>query len=90
MLLPCLVTGCTTYYRYEEYGYRSVGKLTAVSSQFKIGVYKGDPNVPQALHRGAELPIADAKTFIDLVSTLCAVYNAGQAAAQTTQERRNS
>ena len=46
----------------------------------RINAYKGNPNVSQALHQGAELPIADAKTFIALVSSLCAVYNAGQAA----------
>lgn len=57
---------------------RSKAKEWAGSDVIRISAYKRDPSVSQALHRGAELPIADAKTFITLVSSLCAIYNVGQ------------
>lgn len=78
--------------------YKDVGniRVTYISSQardqsknwsgqdvIRVNAYKTDPSVSQALHPGAELPIADAATFISLISALCAVYNAGRAATSS-------
>lgn len=62
---------------------RNKAKDWAGSDVIRISAYKKDPTVSTALHRGAELPITDARTFIALVSSLCAIYNAGQYAQST-------
>ncbi|MCU7490541.1 MAG: hypothetical protein HF312_02660 [Ignavibacteria bacterium] len=35
-------------------------------------------NEDNSLHLGAELPIASSERFIELISSLCMVYNAGK------------
>jgi hypothetical protein len=62
---------------------RNTTKDWANSDVIRISAYKQDPNVSQAMHRGAELPIEDARTFIALMSSLCAIFNAGQGAQAT-------
>jgi len=78
--------------------YMDVGniRVTYISSQardksknwpgqdvIRVTAYKTDPSVSQALHRGAELPVADPAAFISLISALCAVYDTGHNATSS-------
>lgn len=51
----------------------------------RIQAYKGDPAETRKLHRGAELPVSSHMAFIELIRTLCAVYQGG-----TTNARRRT
>jgi len=42
----------------------------------RIQSYKNDEN--KSMHLGAEFPIESSERFIELISALCTIYNAGR------------
>lgn len=63
---------------YVPSGKRADAKNWAGQDVIRLQAYKTDPQQSQALHMGAELPIESTEVFIDLISTLCGVYNIGR------------
>lgn len=58
---------------------RDAAKSWAGADVLRVQAYRGSED--QSLHMGAELPIPDSQTFVDLVSALCTVYNEGRRAS---------
>lgn len=56
----------------------------AGSDVIRVQAYKQPGTSDKSLHRGAEFPIGSAEEFVNLLSGLCSVYNAGRQAGANT------
>ena len=65
---------------YVPAGDRQDAKNWAGSDVIRIQSYKTETD--KSLHMGAELPVPDPDVFVEMISKLCAVYNAGRTGRQ--------
>ena len=63
---------------YVPQGSRAANLDWAGSDIVRVQAYKGDPAQSQALHLGAEFPIKDDLSVVELVAGICTVYYAGR------------